>query len=182
MSHLAASGINVYASKGTLEETNMLEHHRSNVMLSTEKYQIGPYLVKSFDIVHDTTEPVGFIIWHKESESILFLTDTMYSKYRFANIAHFICEANYDQEIIDSKDNPNPFLRDRIMNSHMSIQTLEEMLLKNDLSKTRTIVLTHLSETNSNERKALSRISERFGKETYVASAGMTINLNSTPF
>ncbi len=182
INHLAASGLSIYASKGTLEETNMIQHHRSVVMKPSEQHYIGPYIVKGFEIIHDTKEPFGFLIHHSESGNIVFLTDTVYSKFRFYNIKHWIVEANYDQEIIDTNPNGNTFVRDRVLQSHMSIQTLEKMLAANDLSQTRTIVLTHLSDTNSNQYTAKERIRNRFSKETHIATKDLEISLNKTPF
>lgn len=60
MSHLLTSGINVYASKGTLEETNTIEHHNSKIMEPLKKYKVGPFTVLGFDVQHDTKEPFGF--------------------------------------------------------------------------------------------------------------------------
>lgn len=182
MAHLMASGLEVYASKGTFKETALLSHHRANIMKEKETYKIGPYKVMPFPIVHDTLEPFGFIIYHNESGKIVFLTDTVYSKFRFKDIVHWIVESNYDQDIIDSKGNDKQFLRNRIISSHMSIQTLMDMLEANDLSKTRNIVLTHLSDRNSNMYTAQEKIREAFGKETYVADPGLVINMNKTPF
>ena len=182
MVHLLTYGINVYASKGTFKETGLLSHHRANVMKEKETYTIGPFRVMPFAIVHDTLEPFGFIIQHRECGRIVFLTDTMYSKFRFKDVVFWIVEANYDEDIIDAKGGDKMFLRNRVISSHMSIQTLEEMLESNDLSNTRSIVLTHLSDRNSNMYTAKQRIQDAFGKETFIAEPGLTINMNKTPF
>lgn len=182
MAHLMASGINTYASEGTFKETALLSHHRANIMKEKETYTIGSYKVMPYLIIHDTLEPFGFLIHHKECGRVVFLTDSVYSKFRFKNVNHWIVEANYDEEIIDSKGNDKQFLRNRVISSHMSIQTLGQMLQSNDLSKTRSIVLTHLSDRNSNMFTAKAKIQDAFGKETYIAEPGLEINMNVTPF
>ncbi|AGO49627.1 metal-dependent hydrolase [Cellulophaga phage phi13:2] len=185
INHLAASGVPIYASKGTLEETNMIDHHRSVILEPMKKVKIGPYTVLGFNTIHDTKEPFGFVVHHPESGSICFITDTVYSPFKFANISHWIVEANYCEDIIEEKrksGSENQFLRDRVLSSHMSFQNLQDMLRANDLSKTRTITLIHLSDRNSNEIEFKRKIEEEFIKETYIADSGLSINLNKYAF
>lgn len=183
--NLASSGVNIYASKGTLEETNMIGHHRSVILEPMKKVKIGPYTVLGYSTVHDTKEPFGFIINHPESGSICFLTDTVFSPFKFANISHWIVEANYSDEILEEKrqsGSENQFLRDRVLQSHFSFQNLQDMLRANDLSKTRTITLIHLSDRNANSVDFKTKIQEEFLKETFVAESGLSVNLNKYAF
>ena len=184
ISDILGLGVDVYASQGTLEETGTLEHHRSNVMAPMKKYKIGPYTVLGFKTIHDTKEPFGFIINHTESGNICFLTDSVYSPFRFANITHWLVEANYSEEIMDDKikNGGNKFLRDRVISSHFSFQNTMDMLNVNDLTKTRTITLTHLSDTNSHAEQFKSRTMELYGKNTYIAEKGLEVDYNKTPF
>ncbi len=151
-------------------------------MVPLKKYSIGSFNVIGFDIIHDTNEPFGFVISHEEMGVCMFLTDSVFSPIRVKNVTHFLVESNYDDDILNEKGGDNQFLIDRIRQSHMSIQTLEKMLEANDLSKTRTITLTHLSDRNSNQYTAKKRIEDAFGKETYIAESGMEINYNKRPF
>ena len=185
VNHLAASGIPIYASKGTLEETNMIGHHRSVILEPMKKVKIGPYTVLGYPTIHDTKEPMGFIINHPESGSICFLTDTVFSPFKLANISHWIVEANYSEEILEEKrqsGSENQFLRDRVLQSHFSFQNLQDMLRANDLSKTRTITLIHLSNRNAHAFDFKTKIQEEFLKETYVAESGLSVNLNKYAF
>jgi len=56
------------------------------------------------------------------------------------------------------------------------------MLSANDLSQVNNIVLIHLSDSNSDEIQFQNEVSELTGKNVTVASNGMTINFNKTPF
>jgi len=185
INHLAASGIKIYASKGTLEETKIINHHRSFILDPMKKQKIGPYTVLGFKTVHDTKEPFGFVINHLESGVIVFITDTVYSPFKFANVSHWLIEANYCNEILEQKRASgveDKFLRDRILSSHFSFQNCQDMLRANDLSNTRTIMLLHLSDRNSNELYFKTKIEEEFVKETYIANSGIKLDLNKTPF
>lgn len=59
-------------------------------------------------------------------------------------------------------------LANRIIQSHMSIDTVEEFLEANDLSKLQQVYLLHLSDNNSNANKFKDRIQKKTGAEVYV--------------
>lgn len=183
-----AKGIDVYASEGTFAALNIDFGYRAQIMRSEQQYKIGGFTVMPFDVQHDVAEPFGFIIHHPECGNVLFLTDSYYCKYNFNGIQlhNIIIEANYCQTIIDRKvlDGVNPkFLRDRVIQSHMSLKTCKEMLAANDLSATNKIVLIHLSDGNSDAARFKKEVEEQTGKQVYVADAGMVIeNFNKTPF
>ena len=99
---------------------------------------------------------------------------------------NIIIEANYCKKIIDAKvvagTNPK-FLRDRVITSHMSIDTCKELLKANDLSAVNNIVLIHLSEGNSNAKQFQEEITAATGKKVHVARPGMIIeNFHKRPF
>lgn len=181
-------GIDVYATKGTWDALNIPFNYRSQIIKSESKYKIGGFTVMPFDVQHDVAEPVGFLIHHPECGNVLFITDSYYCKYNFQGIElhNIIIEANYCQSILDAKvmSGTNPkFLRDRVIQSHMSLKTCKELLAANDLSATNKIVLIHLSDGNSDAKKFKREVEEQTGKQVYIADAGMVIeNFNSTPF
>lgn len=163
----------------------MIGHHRSVILEPMKKQKIGPYTVLGYPTIHDTKEPMGFVINHEESGVIVFLTDTVFSPFKFSNAVHWLVEANYCDEILEEKrasGNENQFLRDRVISSHFSFQNLQDMLRANDLTKTRTITLLHLSDRNSNELAFKKKIEDEFLKETYIADKGLEINLNKFAF
>jgi phosphoribosyl 1,2-cyclic phosphodiesterase len=181
-----SAGINLFATEGTLRALDIVNHHRCITTFSGDVFKIGGFKIKAFDIQHDVSEPVGFLINHPETGNVLFLTDSYYCKYTFPGLNNIIIEANYSQDILDGrlKAGTNPqFLRDRVLTSHMSIDTCEKMLLANDLSAVNNIVLIHLSDSNSNEKKFKDQITRATGKQVYIASPGLIIdNFNKTPF
>lgn len=180
---IVSSGIKVYASKGTLEASKVVQHHNSKILESKNLYQIGNFKIIPFDVRHDAQEPMGFLIQHPECGTTLFLTDTYYSPYKFNGLNNLIIEANFCEDIIDAKLKTDMrFLRDRILKSHLSIQKCIDLLNVNDLSDVNNIVLIHLSDSNSNEIEFKRKVEEATGKNTVVANNGIEIEFNKTPF
>ncbi len=178
-----SAGIKIYASKGTLEASGVIEYHNSYSIQSKKLYQVGNFKIIPFDIRHDVKEPLGFLIQHEECGTTLFLTDTFYSPYKFNGLNNLIIEANFCENIIDQKLKfDKKFLRDRVLKSHLSIQKCIDLLNVNDLSAVNNIVLIHLSDSNSNEVEFQQKVSQATGKNTIVAYNGLDISFNKTPF
>ncbi len=183
---VVAAGINVYASQGTHFEMQTQDSHRSHIIQSGVQFTVGNFKVKPFTINHDCAEPLGFFLHHPDCGNVLFLTDSYYSEYKFPGMNNVIIEANYCQSILDQRRNDGvspSFLRDRVIESHMSLNTCKETLQANDLTSVNNIVLIHLSDSNSDARRFKKEVEEQTGKQVHVASAGMVIeNFNKSPF
>lgn len=179
-------GVKVYTSRGTARALKMqIDHHRLQIIQAGEIFEVGSFKVLPFKIEHDVAEPLGFIINHPESGSILFITDSYFVRDTFRNISHVLIEANFSQEIIDQRvrEGASPeFLRNRVFKSHMSIETCLKTLKANDLSKVRNIVLIHLSDGNSDAKDFEKRVADQTGKPVFVADAGMVLELKKHPF
>jgi phosphoribosyl 1,2-cyclic phosphodiesterase len=180
------SGITVYASYGTHEAMKTEGHHRARFAHPiAEHFDVGSFKVKAYDVKHDAAEPLCFLIYHPECGSVLFLTDSYYCEYKFKNLNNIIIEANYCQTILDQRlaDGVNPkFLRDRVITSHMSLATCKGTLQAYDLKQVNNIVLIHLSDGNSDERRFKREVEETTGKLVHIASPGLTIDFNKKPF
>lgn len=182
------NGIEMYATNGTYKALNVnLKNHKANsfVKWNEDDWKIekmGGFTIKPFDINHDAAEPVGFLINHQECGTTLYLTDTSYSNYVFNGLNNLIVECNYSDDILEKKLYNNDFLKDRIIGSHMSLETLLEMLSKNDLSKVNNIVLIHLSDSNSNEVEFKNIIRKATNCNVTVAEADQTIPFDKYPF
>jgi len=181
------AGIKVYASAGTHQACKTTGHHRTAVLKSGKEQMISSFLIKPFDVLHDVNEPLGFLIHHSECGTVLFMTDTKYCEYNFKGIKlnNIIIEANYCQKIIDQRvaDGANPqFLRDRVLQSHMSLDTCKRTLTTYDLGAVNNIVLIHLSDGNSHEARFKQEVQEQTGKVVHVATPGLKIPFNKTAF
>jgi phosphoribosyl 1,2-cyclic phosphodiesterase len=173
------NGIKVYSNKSVVEkfggETNNLIKINPN-----EQFNIGEFSVIPFLVRHDPTiDTFGFLLYHSEMGKVVFLTDLVYSKYMFSGINNFIIEANYDEDLVKGDDS---YLSSRIINSHLSVQNCIKLLNANDLSKVNNIVLVHLSNSNSDEKKFKSMVEKETNKIVHVADKGMIIDFNVTPF
>nr|WP_315173622.1 MBL fold metallo-hydrolase [uncultured Flavobacterium sp.] len=174
------SGINVYMSSQNQKEIG-LKSHRIMMIENNKQFQVGDFKIMPFEVNHDVY-CFGFLIHHPECGTTLYLTDTSYSNYVFKGLNNLIIECNYSDQIIENKLNGNEFLRDRIIGSHMSLETLLELLGKNDLSKVNNIVLIHLSDSNSNAIDFKNAVRKATNCNVIVSDANQTIDFDKTPF
>lgn len=182
VSKLMSYGIDVHATTGTHKALSTYGSHRANCFQYREFFTIGNFKIMAFDVLHDAAEPCGFVINHKDTGNVLFLTDLIFSAYTFPNIHNIIIEANYDEDLAKRKLSDMEFLRNRIIKNHMSIDTCIKTLNANDLSKVNNIILIHLSDSNSNANDFKNRVELATGKNVSIADEGLSINFNKTPF
>lgn len=175
------AGINVAMSNGTATSLEVRPHHRVKIVSgSGSMIKFGGFEIKPFDIEHDVPEPLGFLIRHNETGTVLFLTDTYYVKHTFPPLNNILIECNYAQDIIDASS--KRFLRDRVIESHMNLDTCKKTLMANDLSGVNNIVLIHLSDSNSDAKRFKREIQEQTGKTVSIAEPGLSIPFNLQPF
>ncbi|RPE05515.1 MBL fold metallo-hydrolase [Chitinophaga lutea] len=172
------AGIPVYAGLETFKAAGVDKHHRAVPVRPGVSYQIGGFKVKPFSVNHDVP-CFGFLIQHAECGLALFLTDTYFCDYTFPGLNNIIVECNHALDIIDSNGTPG-FLRDRIIQSHMNLETCKGLLAANDLTSVNNIVLIHLSDSNSDERRFQREVQELTGKDIHIATAGLSIPFNKT--
>lgn len=163
----------VFTSKGTKEELETrFKLSRSCIEIKHNKsFRIGNFSIIPFNTQHDTNEPLGFLIHHKDIGTVIFATDTYYLKYKFRNIDYVLIECNYSEEILEDL----PEYRARLLKSHMSLENLKESLKTWDLSSTKKIVLIHMSDTHGNSEKFSKEINKATGIETIIATPGVEI-------
>lgn len=181
---ILGAGIDLYSSYGTIKAIGMERHHRAHGV-DNQPFRVGNFKVMTFDVKHDAADPVGFLIEHEECGLVLFLTDTYYVPYKFEGLHNILVEANFDRDIMDRRlfeGSGNGFVRGRVMESHMSIETCKDMLVANDLSQVNNIVLIHLSSTNSHERRFIEEVKDVTGKTVTAARAGLVIDFNKAPY
>lgn len=177
----AQHGIELFASKGTSMKSDInINHIKTNI-----SFKIGNFKIMPFDVEHDANEPLGFYINHPEMGNLVFLTDTHYSKYVFPKVNHFVVETNNVESILIDrlcKKEIEHFLYNRVVTSHMSLETCIRMLKSNDLTNVINIVAIHLSSDNSDAKTIESELIRHTGKSVHIARKGIKINLNVNPF
>lgn len=181
------AGINVYANKETwgllFDKTKDVPFGFKGTFKEYEMFTLGGFKILPIPMKHDVPCH-GFYINHKDCGNILFVTDTYYIPDTFTQINHIMVEVNFDQEILDAniEKGLHKSVRDRVMQSHMSIQTFKDFLRANDLSQVRNIILLHLSSGNSDAARFQKEIEEMTGKNVIIADKGMKVDLNLIPF
>ena len=172
------AGIDCCMSRGTYNALN-LEGHRAIICgrpkLAHEKYgQIayGNWIIAPFVIQHDAAEPIGFLLYcTKTKEKLAYITDSYYSRYIFSGLTHIMLEVNYDQQTLSENVAAGvvaPELRNRLLKSHMSLETAVQFLKANDLSQVQAIHIIHVSDGNANEERIRTTIQRATGKPVYI--------------
>ncbi len=165
-------GIDCYMSNGTME-TLGINHHRAKPVKPLEPFKVGSWVILPFRTEHDASDPYGFLLANRD-DKVLFASDTFYLRYRFKGLTCIMVECNYSMDIL--KENVKSgrvdvHTKNRIIKSHMSLQTVKEFLKANDLSRVKEIHLIHLSSANSCEERFKREVQAVSGKPVYVAGA-----------
>ena len=177
----ADAAITVLALPQVLEAKGITRHGKA--IEPGKGYIIGDFRILPFEVHHDVP-CVGYKIDHPESGSVLFLTDTYAYQYDFKGISHWMIEANYADDILTDnilEGRLPASLRKRLMTSHMSIDNAIAILRRSDLTKTRNIVLIHLSDGNSNLARFEADTRAATGKRVRAALPGMVIPFDRQP-
>ena len=143
-------------------------------------YRFGRFKVLPFDTCHDVP-CVGYLIDHPETGRIMFLTDSCMCEYVFPGLNQVMIECNYsDAKLVEAINAGRtlPSQRERLMTSHMELNTCKGFLCANDLTNVANIVLLHLSDNNSDEKNFVSEIERQTGKVVYAAHTGLEIELD----
>jgi phosphoribosyl 1,2-cyclic phosphodiesterase len=177
-------GIDAYLSAETANEAGCSSHHNTHIIKAGKSFFVGGYHVLPFEVVHDVA-CFGFLIHHPESGRFVFITDTHYSPFRFKGLNNIIIEANYSQSILENRLENIEIDRsyyDRVMRSHMSLETTMGFLKANELAQVNNIVLIHLSDGNSNAKQFKADITAITAKQVHIAETGKQIPFNNKPF
>lgn len=182
---VAQNGIPIAASVGTFEamgfDRSMQDHPLGHISSAV----VGGWIIRSFNIDHDAAEPIGFIFQHNDCGKVLFVTDTYILKYDFGiAFDHVIIEANYCEDLAEEwkRGKANHFIERRRLTNHMSYQTAMLTLSRLDLSRCKNIVLIHLSDGLTDEKRFKEDTENRFGIKTTVAAPDQSINFSINSF
>jgi phosphoribosyl 1,2-cyclic phosphodiesterase len=164
-------GIPVCMSAGTAGAIDTDIYH-PKVVRAKEQFTIGTWNILPFDVQHDVSEPMGFLMMNQAGEKLLFATDTYYIKYKFKGLTHLMVECNYSMDILNeniASGRVHKAMKNRLIRSHFSLENMKEFLHANDLSKLQSVHLLHLSDTNSNEQLFKEEVQKITGTVVHVA-------------
>lgn len=143
------------------------------VLLPYQSVKIGEFLVKPIPAFHNV-ECYAFQIEHDEIGKVIFATDTFRFPYIFPKVNHIFIEANYDMSIYYEKF----FDIYSQSGNHFEINDCVDFLEKNKNEFLKSVVLLHLSDSNSNEVEFVNRAKSATQIENvFVADAGKTFQL-----
>lgn len=174
---------NIYATAGTLEEGGINEIYHANTIQYNQQFTLGGFLILPFKTIHDTREPCGFLIQHKDFGNLLFVTDTRKMLYKFntLHLNHILIECNHSANKVSENVIHGVIPRcvgQRIVDNHMNINRCTDFLKSCNLDNTQNIVLLHLSHNNSNPSQFKRLISSVFGRAVYIADTGLNLELS----
>ena len=164
---LLQRGITVYGNADVAEFYEGVQE-----IAALREYTVGTFRVLPFEAVHDVP-CFGYQITSEETgEKLVYITDSAYVRYTFTGLTHIMTEANYDEDIMlgNVRDEKIPFsLAERVAGTHMSIDTLIDLLRANDMTRVRQIYLLHLSDNNSDAEVFKRLVQQETGAEVYIA-------------
>lgn len=178
VSEYIKSGIEVYSSDNTFKDVETVTGERTKTIRPLVKQKIGNFTVTPFNVPHDV-ECYGYLIEHPEIGKLLFLTDLEYCPYNFQKqkVNHILCECNYDKELVDR--NYDYSLRNRVLQTHMSLQTFLGVIKTNKTDSLQNIILCHLSHSNSDSEHFIGETKKVVSCPVYVAEKGLQIELSA---
>ena len=156
----------VYITQKMLKELEYLENYS---IINTDKIKIKDLDIDVIKTSHDTEDSVGYIV-NNDDKSIVYITDTGYINQKYFNILSnrnvYIMESNHDIEMLNNSKYPFA-LRQRILSDkgHLSNYDSAKYISKFIGSKTKYVLLAHLSEENNTEELALETLDKRLEKE-----------------
>lgn len=146
----------------------------------------GKWKIQSFDLTTldgkwthtnaDGTECpcYGFLITNPEMGKLLYVTDTEFVKWRFADVNHILISCNYQKKYIDDE---NVAKRNHVLRGHMELETVKDFVLANKTDSLQNVILCHLSRDNANAEEMVEEVQKVVKCPVYVAEKGLEVDL-----
>ena len=168
---LVGRGVDVYAPMHTIAVRGAVESHRAHPTSDMQQIQIGTFVILPFLVQHDVPCNAYLVYSVVTGEKLLYITDAQYSPHRFNGLTHILLEANYDEK--KARENMEDGTisheyRNRVLQTHMSIETAIELLRVNDLCRLQQIYLIHLSDKNALADEFKRRVQAISGVEVII--------------
>ena len=140
-------------------------------------------MVRSFDVPHDNTTCVGYLIECPNGERLLYATDFQYIKYSFQKmrIHHALIESNYCKELVDTEAEN----RTHVLRGHAEMRTTLS-IIEDNKDSLQNVILCHLSAENADADKIVAEVQKIVpSANVCVARAGLEVelrNMDECPF
>ena len=167
--------IPVYGNKDVVEKyTNV------HILTQNYRYSIGKFKVQCIKVPHNAL-CYSFIIKCPSCEKMLFATDLSKFNYKVSGCDVIMMEANYDENLIYEALARGEVVRSQSEN-HLEINDCLEAVERCVDTNTQLIVLLHLSDGYSDEKRFQKMVHETTGKRVVVAHAGHVYEINESDF
>lgn len=142
-------GITVYMSNDTRKALGLKFGFYVKQIEAGQSIKFKGWYVKAFELEHDVPN-IGFYV-RKFDETLIYITDSFYCKYRFKDINYIMLEINHSKASIDNGLRAgyiHPALYKRLRTSHFSLENALNFLKACDLSQLKEVRILHLSDNN----------------------------------
>lgn len=132
-------------------------------------FQLGDFSVTAFNVPHDSSENVGYVIRHKDTVFCL-LTDVGHQTEEMQAVIqeadYLVIEANYDEGMLETGPYP-AYLKARIKsgNGHLSNDMCAKMIAEWKSERLKRVWLCHISEENNTPALALSAVVNKLNED-----------------
>ena len=167
--------IPVYGNKDVVEKYPYV-----HILTQKYRYSIGKFKVQCLKVPHNAL-CYSFIIKCPSGEKILFATDLSKFNYKVSGCDVIMMEANYDEDIIYEALARGEVVRSQSEN-HLEIKDCLEAVERCVDTNTQLIILLHLSDGYSDEKRFQKMVHEATGKRVCVARSGQTYEINESDF
>ena len=167
--------IPVYGNKDVVDKYPYV--HR---LTQSYSYPIGKFKVQCLKVPHNSL-CYSFIIKCPSGEKILFATDLSKFNYKVSGCDVIMMEANYDEDIIYEVLARGEVVRSQSEN-HLEIKDCMEAVERCADTNTQLIILLHLSDGYSDEKRFQKIVHEATGKRVGVARSGQVYEINESDF
>lgn len=131
--------------------------------------------------VQHNCENYSYVISHSEFGKLVFCTDAVGFPYKVKGINHLLIEANNSEDLIIDNLCRNKEIRSR-NEHHMEINRTIEAIKRNMNPELKTLMLIHLSDTQSNENLFQKMVFEEVGMRSIIADKNVILELNKEDF
>lgn len=145
--------VEMYMTAGTAEKLDLSIARNLHIIRAGEQFELCGVKVLPIESVHDAKEPVNFILEDLE-ERVLFVTDTGATPELTGKFDRIYIEANYAERRLMWSDT-SYFLKERILQTHLSIEAVEKFLSRHPESE---VTLLHVSQRHGDKAEFYSRI------------------------
>lgn len=97
----------------------------------------------------------GFLITHPEMGKLLYITDTEFCKWRFADVNHILISCNYQKKYIDDE---NVAKMNHVFRGHMELETVKDFVMANKTDSLKNVILCHLSRDNAEPSECVAEV------------------------